>query len=202
MTRRFSRLVPSMSLMGLLLLAPTVGSAQRFGVQGQTGTAGRGGSTPTNQGRGQQPPATPQTGSTQSQSNQQRPPQTAETALTGWTWWKDEAVKKELQLTDRQAQNINRIYEKRVRDITPAFDDLQKQIVELDRMAKERKVDVNAYAYLVSRAEFNRSKLNETRLVMLYEIAKLLSDEQNLKLKDIRDRRWNSRGRGAGPRPW
>src|SRR6185295_9706257 len=122
MPRRLPRLIPAMSLMGLLLLAPAIGSAQRFGVQSQTGSTGRGTSTAPNQSRGQQPPAAPQTGSKQAQTTPARPTQTPETALTGWTWWKDEGVKKELKLTDRQVQNINRIYESRVKEITPAFE--------------------------------------------------------------------------------
>jgi hypothetical protein len=197
------RTFPAVSLLTFLLIAPATGADQRFGLQSQSTGAGRAGQTtapPNTQGRGQTPPAAGAGASGQTgQPPGQRQPQTAEQALAGWTWWKDEAVKKEMKLTDRQVQNINRIFEQRVRQITPFNDELQKQLAELDRMAKDRKVDVNAYAVQVSRTEYLRSKLSETRLIMLYAISKELSDEQVLQLRDIRDR--HRAGRGGNPPP-
>lgn len=183
--------------MAVLFVDPASGSEQHFGGQAQTSGSSRASQTPPPQtGRGQvvgaANPAPTQPG--------QRPQPTAEQMLSGWLWWKDEAVKKEMKLTDRQVQSINRVFEARVRYITPFNDELQKQLAELDRMAKERKVDEAIYAVQVSRAEALRSKLNETRYVMLYAISKQLSDEQVLQLKDIRDRHRAGRG-GGGPIP-
>ncbi len=182
-------------------MAPATRADQLFGSNQSTGS-GRGAQTtpPPNQGRGQTatpPAATGQAGQPQGP----RTPPTAEQYLAGWTWWKDEAVKKEMKLTDKQVQSINRIFEQRVRDITPYNDELQKQLAELDRMSKDRKVDVTAYAVQVSRTEYLRSKLSETRLVMLYAISKQLSDEQVQQLRDIRDRHRNGRGGMPPPAP-
>jgi hypothetical protein len=55
----------------------------------------------------------------------------------------------------------------------------------------------------VIRVESLRSKLNEARTVMLYRINKQLDPTQIQKQKEIRDRRWAGRGRGAPPpRSW
>ncbi len=184
--------------MALLLMAPAIGSERRPAEPSQgTGqaTTQRAQSATQLQGHGQTPPG--------AAGGAQRPPQTAEQQLAGWLWWKDEDVKKEMKLTDRQAQSINRIFENRVREVTPFYDDLQKQVAELDRMTKERTVDVAVYAVQVSRAEALRSKLNETRAVMLYTIYRQLNPDQYQRLREIRDKRWGGRGRGGpGPRTW
>jgi len=198
---RFSPVVPVLSLLGLVLMAQTVGSEQRFGGSSpvQVQSAGRGATQTPVPVSGQKPP------STSPQGQGQRPPLTTEQVLAGWIWWKDEAVQKEMRLTSRQVSNINQIFERRVRAVTPFHEDFKKQLVELDRMTNERTVDVATFSVQVSRAEDLRSKLNETRTVMLYEISRQLSPEQVAKLKELReqrDRRRMGRGNGSQPKTW
>ena len=185
-------------------MAQTVGSEQRFGGSGpvqQVQGSGRGATQTPVPTPAQKPTSTAPQGPGQGQ----RPPLTTEQVLAGWIWWKDEAVQKELKLTSRQVSNINQIFERRVREVTPFHEDLKKQLVELDRMTNERTVDVATFSVQVSRAEALRSKLNETRTVMLYTISKQLLPEQVEKLKELReqrDRRRMGRGTGSLPRSW
>ena len=65
-------------------------------------------------------------------------------------------------------------------------------------MAAERTVTVEQFALQVSRIESLRTKLLESRAVMLYRMSKELTPEQYKKMQDYRERR-QSRGRG-GPR--
>lgn len=183
--------------MALLLMAPAIGSELGLGPQSQSSGSGRGTvqAPPPSTGRGQAGPGTPQAG--------QHPPPSAEQFLTRFDWWKDDAVRKEMKLTDRQAQNIARIFDSRVKEVTPIVEDFQKQISELDRMTQERTADVATYALQVGRAEFLRSKLNETRAVMLYTIYRQLDPAQYQKLREIQERRRSGRSGGApNPRTW
>jgi len=107
-----------------------------------------------------------------------------------------------MNLTDAQVRVITQIYERRVREVTPFYEEFVKQLAELDRMTQERVVDEATYAVQVSRAEALRSKLNETRAVMLYTIYKRLDPAQYQKLREIRDRRRIGRGSAPNPRPW
>ena len=198
--RRFSPVVPVLSLLGLVLMAQTVGSEQRFGASGPVQQSQGAAKAPA-QTSGQKPPST----SPQGPGQGQRPPLTTEQVLAGWIWWKDEAVQKDMKLTSRQVSSINQIFERRVRAVTPFHEDLKKQLVELDRMTNERTVDVATFSVQVSRAEDLRSKLNETRTVMLYEISRQLSPEQVAKLKELReqrDRRRMGRGNSSQPKTW
>jgi len=117
--------------------------------------------------------------------------------LGAWEWWKDDAVKKEMQLSDRQVAQITRIFEDRVRQMTPHWEEYQKEVALLNKMAEERTVDVSTYSIQVLRVETLRSKLNETRSVMVYSIHRQLKPEQYETLQKIRDRRFGRAGRGG-----
>ena len=51
----------------------------------------------------------------------------------------------------------------------------------------------------MTQVEALRSELNKSRTIMNYRILRELTPEQNQKLKEIADQRWNPRnGRGGG----
>lgn len=183
---RFRRLVPAVSLVTTLLVAPAFGFAQRFGggLDQKQGSGGSVQTPPPAKGSGQAPPG---------QSGQRTPER-----FLGSTWWKDDNIRKELNLTERQVQRINGIFESRVRQITPFHNDYLKQLAELDRMTVERVVDEATYTIQVGRVEALRSKLSETRTVMLYRFYRELDPAQYQKLQEIWNRR---RGRGGPPTP-
>ena len=201
---RLSRLVPACVFAASLLIAPVLGRELAPGPETQGSAAGRGASSqtpPPNQGKGQATPsATPAPG--QSNQSGQRPQLTAEQYFGG-DWWKDEAIKKEMKLSDTQVRSFTQIFSRNVQNLKPVYEEYLKQLDETDRMARERTVEVSVFEMQVIRVESLRSKLNEARTVMLYRINKQLDPTQIQKQKEIRDRRWAGRGRGAPPpRSW
>jgi Spy/CpxP family protein refolding chaperone len=183
----------------LFLTVSAIASAQRFGGSGNQATQ-RTAQTPppTGSQTGQSKTAPPQN-ATQPQSNgrqsQSRPEQ-----LVGWEWWKDDEVKRELKLADNIVRSIQRKYEDRARMMKPVDEAYRKEFDELNRLAKERTVDVAMYSIQVNRVEALRTELFKTRTVMLYEFYRMLTPEQYLKFQEIRDRRRAGRGGGGGPR--
>jgi Spy/CpxP family protein refolding chaperone len=116
-----------------------------------------------------------------------------------WEWWKDDAVKRELGLTDKVSADIDSFYQRRLREVTPFVDEWRKQSDQLNQMTQERKVDESTFAVQVARVEALSSRLRESRAVMLYHIYLKLTPEQFSKLPDIRMRHFQ-RGRGGSPR--
>jgi len=116
-----------------------------------------------------------------------------------WEWWKDDAAKRELGLSDKVAAEIDRFYQNRLRAITPFVDEWRKQREILNQMTLERKVDESTYAVQVAYVESLQTKLRESRTTMLYHIYMLLSPEQYQKLPDINAKHFQ-RGRGGGDR--
>jgi Spy/CpxP family protein refolding chaperone len=114
----------------------------------------------------------------------------------GWEWWKDPDFKKEIRLTDAQSAKIDAIYRTRAREYLPFDAEMDKQLAETNRLAAERTASVEEFALQVSRMETLRTKLSESRWVMLYRMSKELTPEQYKKMQEYRERRIQSRGRG------
>jgi Spy/CpxP family protein refolding chaperone len=83
--------------------------------------------------------------------------------------------------------------------LKPWVSEFEQQRVRLNKMTAERLASETAYSLQVSRYEALRSRLAETRAVMLYRMYQELSPEQYKKLQDM-TREWAS-GRGPGPGP-
>lgn len=113
-----------------------------------------------------------------------------------WEWWKDDAAKRDLGLTDKVAADIDRFYQNRLRVVTPFVEEFRKQADILNQMTLERNVEEAAYAVQVAHVESLATKLRESRTTMLYHIYRLLTPEQYKKLPDIRSRHFQ-RGRGG-----
>jgi hypothetical protein len=99
-----------------------------------------------------------------------------------------------MHLTDQQVKRISGLYDNRVRQMKPVWEELERQRAALDKMSEERTVEVPVYAIQVNRVEALRSDLNKTRTIMFYEMHRVLSPEQMLKFREILDRRSKARG--------
>ena len=103
-------------------------------------------------------------------------------------WWKDPVVIKELKLTPDQTQKIDAAWKKREVDMAGPAKEYKKQQDELDRLVKERKVEPAVIALQVDRVEAQRTTLNKSWTVMIYQFSLILTPEQNVALKAYRDR--------------
>lgn len=113
-----------------------------------------------------------------------------------WEWWNDIEVQKELGLSADKVKQINDYFNRRSSDLRPIVHDYMKQYEELDKMTRDRVVDESTYALQVMRVEAGRSRLSESRTLMLYRMYRLLTPEQYQKLQGLLDRRFNRGGRG------
>lgn len=186
MSVKYTQAVRLLVVFGLFLAVPLIAFEQRFGpsASGQRGTNVQAQQPPT-----QTPTAAQSAPRQQNQGRNDGP----------WEWWKDAAVKKELNLSERQVRDISNIYDRRVREMKPVSEALEKEREVQNAMAKERQVEVALFAVQVNKVEALRTELNKSRSVMFYAISRQLSTEQHQKLPDILNRRFAGR-RGGGPR--
>jgi Spy/CpxP family protein refolding chaperone len=104
-------------------------------------------------------------------------------------WWHDDAIKAELALTPQQAQEIEQIFQAsvpRLRTLKEQLDQLEK---DLSRMIRERTSPEATVAQQLDRVEATRSELNKARMLMIYKMHRVLTYDQNEKLRAISDRR-------------
>jgi Spy/CpxP family protein refolding chaperone len=104
-------------------------------------------------------------------------------------WWHDDQIKAELALTSQQAQDIEQIFQAsvpRLRTLKEQLDLLEK---DLSRMIRERTAPEATVAQQLDRVETTRAELNKARMLMIYKMHRVLSADQNEKLRAISERR-------------
>lgn len=110
-------------------------------------------------------------------------------------WWRDPAVQKELDLSQRQVDKIEKIWNANLPARRERYKQLQALEAETDRLIRENTVDERAFAAQLDRLEALRSEYNKSRMLMIYRMHQALTPEQYRKLSDIADRRRKDGGR-------
>jgi Spy/CpxP family protein refolding chaperone len=115
-------------------------------------------------------------------------PATAQTQGFGFKWWQTERFKKELALTQEQITRIEGIYQ-----TTEPMLRAQKQAVDrreekLSKVIQDPKSDEPAVLQAIDRLEAARSEISRTRNLMFFRIRRVLTDEQNVKIREMHDR--------------
>ena len=103
-------------------------------------------------------------------------------------WWQTERFQKELALTAEQITRIEAIFsthEPSLRAQKAALDKLESK---LSRAIADPKSDEATVLQAAERLEGARAELSRTRTLQLFRIRRVLTDDQNVKLKAIHDR--------------
>ena len=142
----------------------------------------------------------PVAGAQESQAQGQTPSQQPQQRPTGGDqdrrfWWRHPETAREIGLTARQSEKIERIWQARL----PGIRELEKQLdvvrAEFDRLIKENKAEEQVIALQIDRVEALRSQINKSRHLMLYRMHQALTPEQYQKLTDLLERRRKEHGR-------
>lgn len=110
-------------------------------------------------------------------------------------WWKNPEVMKEIGISPELSKKIDDLFHKRLPEAMAQEREFKKQDDELNRLLRERTVGADVIAVQVDRVEAQRTTLNKTRTVMIYQMYQLLSAEQYTKLVAYNERR-RAGGRG------
>ena len=103
-------------------------------------------------------------------------------------WWKDPAIIREINLTPDQAAKVDAIWRKRETEMQSVAKEYERQRDELSRLMAERRVGVDVISIQHDRVEAQRTILNKSRAIALYQSSLILSAEQNKALKTIGER--------------
>lgn len=113
-------------------------------------------------------------------------------------WWQDEATMAVLGMTQQQSTDVEEIFQAsrtRLSELKKTLDALE---ADLSAMVRERR-DEAVVAAKLDEVEDARSALNKARTLMLYRMHRVLTPEQDAKLKELFDK-WERerRGRSGG----
>jgi Spy/CpxP family protein refolding chaperone len=116
-------------------------------------------------------------------------------------WWVDPELRAELGITDQQSAGIEQVWQKSLAKRAELGDRLQKLDDVLQKMILDAADEPSVTAQL-DRVEAARSDANKARVLMLYRMNKLLTQDQRAKLdakvKAMRER--DGRRGGSGSR--
>lgn len=116
-------------------------------------------------------------------------------------WWIDPALRSELGITDQQSAAIEQVWQKSLTHRAETRERLEKLEATLQKMILEAADEAAVIAQL-DRVEVARSEASKARMLLLYRMHRLLTQEQRAKLdaraKAMRDR--DGRRGGPGPR--
>jgi Spy/CpxP family protein refolding chaperone len=110
-----------------------------------------------------------------------------------WKWWLNPDDRKELGITEQQSRDIDAIFESIAPKQREAWRQFEEQEDLLSKMVKDSTADWTVVAQLSEKVERLRADINKTHTVMLYRINLLLTPEQRVKVKELRDRREEAR---------
>jgi Spy/CpxP family protein refolding chaperone len=123
---------------------------------------------------------------------------TAPAAAQGFKWWQNERFQRELVLSTEQVSRIEEIYQAAgpaMRTHKAALDRLQN---DLSAMVVDGRADDATATELITRVEAARGELGKTRALMLYRMRRVLTSDQNAKLKVLFDE--HERSKRSRPR--
>jgi Spy/CpxP family protein refolding chaperone len=116
-----------------------------------------------------------------------------------FAWWKSEALKKEIGLTDDQAARIESIVQGTMPTLRQGKNDLDNQEAELSRLI-EINADEAQVIVQIEKVEGIRAFLNKTRTLMLLKERQVLTPEQRVLFKASYERSMQERRRRDGDR--
>jgi Spy/CpxP family protein refolding chaperone len=140
------------------------------------------------------------TGQGHQKGTSKRPDQPAPEKQGPRKWWTDAEMRAELNITDQQSAEIEKVWQKSFAQRAETRERLDKLDAVLQKMILDA-ADEAAVTAQLDRVEAARVEANKARVLMLYRMNRLLTQDQRLKLdakaKAMRDQR--DRGRRGGP---
>jgi len=122
----------------------------------------------------------------------------------GFKWWQDERFQKELALSAEQITRLEGLFQATEPTLRAQKSALDRREDRLSKVIADPSSDEPAVLQAADRAESARSELSRTRTLMLFRMRRILSDEQNDKMKQLHDHdkaERERRSRGTPPPP-
>ena len=116
-------------------------------------------------------------------------------------WWQSEEVTALLDLSGRQAADLDRIYQRSLPKMHESYHRLNAEERTLSRMIANMQVEEIDVTRQIDRVEAARSELSKTRTLMVFRMYRVLNPGQRAALKEWMDlRRDGDRSRHPGSR--
>lgn len=118
----------------------------------------------------------------------------AEPASTqGFRWWQDEKFQQEMKLSADQISRLEQVFRAAQPALRADERAVEKLEDELSKLFSEGKADEREFEQFVARVEAARANWRKNRTLMLFRLRCILSHEQHVKMKALREQRERER---------
>jgi len=100
-------------------------------------------------------------------------------------WWKDPSIAKAVGLTAVQAERIDALFDEFMKPQRERWATLRPMEKQLEDLLREPSPDEKLVFDRITAVETRRSEMNRNRLMMLFQIQRVLSPGQRSKLQDL-----------------
>ena len=121
-------------------------------------------------------------------------------AAQGFKWWQMDRFQKGLSLTQEQIDRIEAIFQTAEPSLRAQKTALDKAEHKLSKVITDSNSDEAAVLQAAERVEAARAELSRTRTLQLFRMRRVLSDEQNTKMKEMHDHDRRERERDRKPK--
>ena len=121
-------------------------------------------------------------------------------AAQSFKWWQMERFQKGLALIHEQVDRIEAIYQASLPSLRAQKAALDKVEHRLSKVIADSTSDEAAVVQAAERVEAARAEMSRTRTLQLFRIRRVLSDEQNAKMKEMHEHDRRERERDRKPK--
>lgn len=111
----------------------------------------------------------------------------------GFRWWQDAKFQKEMALTADQITRLDGVFQAAQPALRADERAVEKLEDELSKLFSEGKADEREFEQFVARVEGARANWRKNRTIMLFRMRCILTYEQHVKMKALREQRERDR---------
>ncbi len=124
--------------------------------------------------------------------------QPAASAAQGFKWWQSDRFQDDLLLTSEQVDRLEEVFQALQATLKTQKDTLDKYEAKLSRIVTDPRSDEEMVLLAVERVEAARGALSKSRTLMMFRMNRILTSDQNVKMKALHEQ-WNRERRNRPP---
>ena len=120
-------------------------------------------------------------------------------AAQGFKWWQNDRFQQELALTSEQVDRLEEIFQALQPTLKTQKETLDKYETKLSKVVSDPRADEALVLQAVERTEGARVELTKSRTLLTFRMGRILTSDQNVKLRALHEQWVRERRKGSSP---
>jgi len=120
-------------------------------------------------------------------------------AAQGFKWWQNDRFQQELALTSEQVDRLEEIFQALQPTLKAQKETLDKYETKLSKVVSDPRADEALVLQAVEKTEGARVELTKSRTLLTFRMGRILTSDQNVKLRALHEQWVRERRKGSSP---